>query len=185
MGNTTLLRDLPTGKEVSASVNHSQVEVVEADLEDPAHQQAIVTLVDEYARLPYISGKGLPSEVLREMIPGLRRQPTTHVFLAFYDQRAVGVAVCFQGFSTFAAKPLMNIHDLAVTDGVRGRGIGQALLAAVEAKARNLGCCKLTLEVDEHNQRARRSYQLAGFEPAQHLETNGQALFMKKSLQDA
>jgi ribosomal protein S18 acetylase RimI-like enzyme len=75
----------------------------------------------------------------------------------------VGIAVCFLGFSTFAAQPLINIHDLAVMPGYRGRGIGRQLLERVGAKGRELGCCKLTLEVREDNHRAQRLYQGFGF----------------------
>jgi ribosomal protein S18 acetylase RimI-like enzyme len=67
------------------------------------------------------------------------------------------------GFSTFAARLLINIHDLAVIPEYRGRGIGRLLLEAVEAKGHELGCCKLTLEVREDNQRAQRLYDKFGF----------------------
>ena len=39
------------------------------------------------------------------------------------------------------------------------------LFAAIEQRARELGCCKLTLEVLENNHRARRVYAAAGFAP--------------------
>jgi ribosomal protein S18 acetylase RimI-like enzyme len=83
--------------------------------------------------------------------------------LAWLAGRAVGVAVCFTGFSTFTAKPLVNIHDLAVTSGCQGRGVGRRLLEAVEAKALSFGCGKLTLEVREDNTGAQRLYRRLGF----------------------
>ena len=49
--------------------------------------------------------------------------------------------------STFHAAPLLNIHDLAVVPGVRGQGVGRALLTAVERFATAQRHCKLTLEV--------------------------------------
>jgi ribosomal protein S18 acetylase RimI-like enzyme len=45
----------------------------------------------------------------------------------------------------------------------RRLGVGRALLEAAEARARNLGCCKLTLEVREDNEGARSLYESAGF----------------------
>jgi ribosomal protein S18 acetylase RimI-like enzyme len=140
--------------------------IVEADLADPRHQQAIVALVDAYARDPMGNGQGLPEAVRRELIPGLRRHPTTVVFLAFDGEAPVGIAVCFLGFSTFAARPLLNIHDLAVLPAYRGLGVGRRLLQRVEAKARQLGCCKLTLEVREDNQPAQQLYWKMGFQHA-------------------
>ena len=158
------------------------VEIVEADLSRAAHQQAVVELIDAYATDPMGDGKPLTAEVRSALIPGLRQHPTTLIFLAYQGDAALGIAVCFLGFSTFAAKPLINIHDLAVLPGYRGLGIGRQLLEAVERKARALGCCKLTLEVLEHNDRARRVYEAAGFAQATYQEDAGGALFLAKPL---
>jgi ribosomal protein S18 acetylase RimI-like enzyme len=108
--------------------------------------------------------------------------PTAHIFLAYAESRPVGIAVCFRGFSTFAAKQLINIHDLAVLPEFRGQGVGRKLLAAVEQKARELDCCKLTLEVQEHNQHARGLYESFGFAQAEYLAPAGGALFFHKRI---
>ncbi|MFQ5634914.1 MAG: GNAT family N-acetyltransferase, partial [Gammaproteobacteria bacterium] len=94
----------------------------------------------------------------------------------------VGAAVCFFGYSTFKARPLRNIHDLAVLPGQRGRGIGKALLAAVEARARDGGCCKLTLEVLDDNLGARRLYASLGFGDGGPGTGETTTLFMQKPL---
>jgi ribosomal protein S18 acetylase RimI-like enzyme len=140
-----------------------EVTVVEADLNDTRHQTAVLQLINAYARDPMGGGRDLPAAVRDCLISGLRQHPTSLVFLAFDDATPVGVAVCFIGFSTFAARPLINIHDLAVIPDHRGQGIGRLLLERVEAKGRDLGCCKLTLEVREDNHRAQRLYQRFGF----------------------
>jgi GNAT superfamily N-acetyltransferase len=134
-----------------------------ADLADPADAAAIVMLVDAYASDPIGGGRPLPGDVAGRLVEGLRAHPTTLVLLACDDGRPVGVAVCFFGFSTFAARPLLNVHDLAVLPAHRGRGIGRALLAAAEEHARARGCCKMTLEVLEQNRRARAVYASVGF----------------------
>lgn len=156
------------------------VEIVEADLDRADHQRTVVELIDAYSRDPMGDGKPLADGVRQALIPGLRNHPTTLIFLAYADEQAVGIAVCFLGFSTFAAKPLINIHDLAVLPGLRGQGIGRQLLDEVERKARALGCCKLTLEVLEYNHRARRTYEAAGFAQATYQEEAGGALFLSK-----
>jgi GNAT superfamily N-acetyltransferase len=157
------------------------VEVVVADLARADHQAAVVALVDAYSRDPMGEGKPLDPEVREALIPGLRQHPTTVIFLAYVGAQPVGIAACFLGFSTFKARPLLNIHDLGVLPAQRGRGVGAALLAAVERRARQLGCCKLTLEVFQHN-RARHLYSRAGFVQAQYQEAAGPALFMSKGL---
>ena len=158
------------------------IEIVEADLDNAEHQQAILQLLDAYAQEPIVSGKPLAERVRSELIGGLKNHPTTVVLLAYLDHRAVGIAVCFVGFSTFAARPLLNIHDLAVLAEYRGQGIGRELLAATESKALELHCCKLTLEVDGNNHAARRVYESFGFDSTQHVRDNGQALFLNKQL---
>ena len=86
----------------------------EADLADPSEAAALVGLIDGYARGP--GGQSAPlSEAARaRMAPGLRALPTAFVLFAFAGERAVGVAVCVWGFSTFAGRPSVNVHDLAV-----------------------------------------------------------------------
>jgi ribosomal protein S18 acetylase RimI-like enzyme len=56
-------------------------------------------------------------------------------------------------------------------------------LEAVEAKASELGCCKLTLEVMDKNHQAVNMYQAAGFERYALQEEAGAAIFMSKPLQ--
>ena len=159
-----------------------EIDVVQADLSRAAHRQAVVDLVDAYARDPMGGGRPLPEDVRQRLGEGLRDHPTTLVLLAYDGEEPIGVAVCFVGFSTFAARPLVNIHDLAVLPAYRGQGVGRALLEAVERKARELNCCKLTLEVFENNEKARRTYEAAGFAQAMYAEAAGGAIFLSKPL---
>ncbi len=76
---------------------------------------------------------------------------------------ALGVATCFRGWSTFAARPLLNVHDLAVLPAHRRRGVARALLAAVEEAARREGAAKVTLEVRPDNAPAQALYRACGF----------------------
>jgi ribosomal protein S18 acetylase RimI-like enzyme len=158
------------------------VEIVEADLARSDHQQAIVALLDAYSRDPMGNGAPLAADVRARLIPGLREHPTTLVLMAQLSGAPVGLAICFRGFSTFAARPLLNIHDLVVSPEQRGQGVAQQLLEAVAQKGFALGCCKLTLEVLENNQRARRLYETAGFRQATYQPQAGGALFLSKAL---
>lgn len=139
-----------------------QVDVRIADLEDVLHQRAIIELLDEYAREPQVGGSSFSPEVRQRLIAELRKQSAGRYFLAIRETEVVGVAICFLGFSTFYARPLLNIHDLTVRDGFRGLGIGRQMLQAIEAEAANHDCCKVTLEVRADN-RARRLYEDVGF----------------------
>lgn len=156
--------------------------VILANLDRLDHQQAILRLTNEYACDSMGNGRPLPDHVLGNLIAGLRAHPTTLVFLAYSDQQAVGIATCFLGFSTFAAKPLINVHDLAVLPDFRGRSVGRQLLKSVEAEARRRGCAKLTLEVQENNTRARGLYESSGFAQATYGPDTGGSLFYSKPL---
>jgi ribosomal protein S18 acetylase RimI-like enzyme len=158
------------------------IEVIEADLDRVEHQQAVIELVDAYAADPMGNGEPLTDDVRRSLISGLQKHPTTIIFLAYHGGNAVGIAVCFRGFSTFAARPLINIHDFAVLPACRGQGIGRRLLEEIGRRAKEMGCCKLTLEVQENNRRARQVYEQAGFAQAQYQAAAGRSLFYSKPL---
>jgi ribosomal protein S18 acetylase RimI-like enzyme len=103
-------------------------------------------------------------------------------FIAWLDDQPIGLINCFEGYSTFKAKPLLNVHDIAVLAEFRGQGVGQALLKAAEDHARARGCCKLTLEVLSGNTPAMASYKRFGFAQYELDPAVGQAQFMQKWL---
>jgi ribosomal protein S18 acetylase RimI-like enzyme len=154
--------------------------VIEADLNDPLQATALVSLLDEYARSPEGGGKGL-SEETKAMLPSeLARRG--HVLMAWIDGQAAGLIVAFEGFSTFQCKPLLNIHDVIVSKSFRGRGLSRMLLLAAEDLAKRRGCCKLTLEVLEHNEIAMRAYRSVGYEGYELDPALGRAMFWEKKL---
>ena len=159
--------------------------ILRADLTDSFHQQAIIQLTNAYACDVMGGQQSLSPQVLENLIPGLQKHPTTIIFLAFIDSLPIGIATCFLGFSTFAAKPLINIHDLAVMPKYRGLGVGRALLEAVESLAAELDCAKLTLEVVQNNLAARSLYESVGFQQANYGEQGGGALFYSKFIRSS
>jgi GNAT superfamily N-acetyltransferase len=160
----------------------SQTIVIEADLARTDHQEAIIQLLNEYAMDPMGDGKPLTETARRDLIPGLRQLPTTVAFLAYHGAAPAGLAICFRGFSTFAARPLLNIHDYYVNPTYRGKGVARGLMVAIERHARAIGCCKLTLEVLENNHRAKAVYSAAGFARSVYMPEAGGALFLSKPL---
>jgi GNAT superfamily N-acetyltransferase len=140
------------------------LQVREADLTSARDAAGVVDVLNSYASDPKGGGTPLAADVRERLVAALRRHPTTLVLLAFAADEPIGVAVCFFGLSTFRARPLLNVHDLAVIPGYRGRGVGRALLGEAEACALRAGCCKLTLEVQDDNAPARALYESFGFE---------------------
>ena len=162
--------------------SNSDVNVIDADLADPRHARAVVEMLDDYAKDIMGGGTPLPDEVRERLVDGLQRHPASMVFLAYQGRRPVGIAVCFLGFSTFAALPLINVHDLAVTPSMRGRGIGKRILESVERKAGELGCAKVTLEVRDDNPAAERLYRAFGFGDEQLGDSVATMRFLVKKL---
>ncbi|TVR14031.1 MAG: GNAT family N-acetyltransferase [Balneolaceae bacterium] len=150
-----------------------ELTIVEADLTNKAHTDAIFLITDAYARDAMGLGEPLPQSSKEKLISELREFPGTLCFIAFSNGKAAGLANCFYTFSTFKAAKVINVHDLAVMPEFRSMGIGQALLGAVEKKALETSCCKVTLEVREDN-RARGLYERFGFsygEPTMYFMT--------------
>jgi len=158
-----------------------KLEIREAEFDDPADAAGIVTVLDSYASDPIGGGEPLKRAVRERLVAELSALANALVLVALDRDRHVGLAICFYGFSTFAARPLLNIHDLAVLPAYRGQGIGRALLMAAERIARDRDCCKLTLEVQETNARARGLYRSVGFDDLTFGDS-GPTRFLTKDL---
>jgi len=156
--------------------------VLPVDYRNAEHRSALLMLLDAYAQDPMGGGEPLAEDVKARLCEDLAARSDAASFIAWLDGQPVGLVNCIEGYSTFKARPLMNIHDIAVLPGHRGAGVGQALLSAAEAHARTRGCCKLTLEVLTGNGPALRSYARFGFAPYQLDPAAGQASFMQKWL---
>lgn len=159
-----------------------QTDVRIADMEDPRDATDLVALLDAYARDPMGGGEPLRDDV-RKRLPGdLAARPGCVVLVARVGGVAAGAAVAFEGYSTFEAAPLLNLHDFVVAPGFRGRGVARAMLERLEQVARSRGCCKITLEVLSNNHRARGIYAAAGFGAYELDPAAGQALFFQRKL---
>jgi ribosomal protein S18 acetylase RimI-like enzyme len=152
------------------------MQVLIADLEQPAHADAVVALLDMYCQDFFGNNAPLKNEVRHRVIGGLREAGGT-CFLARDGEAFVGLAICLPSYSSFRARPILNIHDIAVVPEHRGQGIGHALLAAIEKEACRRGCAKITLEVRSDNALARDLYRRCGFRG-----TEPQTLFWSREL---
>lgn len=158
------------------------INVKAVDYTDPADRQALIALLDMYARDPMGGGTPLPEDTKLRLCDELVHVPGAISWIAWIEQQPVGVLNALPGYSTFKARPLMNVHDIAVDPAYRGQGVGQALMNALQAYASERGCCKITLEVLSGNAQAMRSYARFGFEQYALSPETGQALFMQKWL---
>jgi len=153
-----------------------------ADYTNAEDAAKVVDLLDAYAHDPMGGGEPLSDYVRDNLAKAMHETPGAFSVIGELDGKPVALANCFHGLSTFACKPLVNIHDLAVVGDVRGQGVSQGLLAAVEAHARKSRCCKVTLEVLTGNTPALAAYKKFGFVPYKMDDEYGEAVFLHKSI---
>ena len=139
------------------------VKIIKADLNNKKHALDIVKIVDLFARDPMGQDEPLDEEIRVDMIAEMKKLPTTMTYIAYHDDKPMGIVTCFLGFSTFTASKTFKIHDVAVHPDARGMGIGTKLLDHVKEQAEEMGCSKITLEVREDNP-AQKLYEREGFE---------------------
>ena len=156
-----------------------------ADYTDPQHQAALVMLLDAYASDPAGGGEPLSDFAKAHLVPELAARPQAYSVLAFEGDAPVGLVNCIEGFSTFACRPLVNVHDVAVLASHRGRGIAELMLALAEIIARERGAVKMTLEVLSGNAPAIKLYQRIGYAGYQLDPAMGTAQFFQKLLPPA
>lgn len=162
-----------------ASVVCSKIDLfVEQDAAD------LVRLLREYALDPMGGSEDLPSHVQTNLISELqKRSSIVHAFVARVNGEAAGLAIGFEGFSTFNCSPLLNIHDFIVSSSHRRLGVGASLLNFIDDFSRRLGFCKLTLEVLQGNEPAMALYRHCGFAPYELDPKMGAAVFWQKKIE--
>lgn len=156
--------------------------VVPADYSDAVHAAALVQVLDAYAQDPAGGATPLSSFAKENLVQELAKRPQAFSVLAFDGEMPVGLVNCIEGFSTFACRPLVNVHDVVVLSSHRGQRVGEQMLALAEQIAIQRGACKLTLEVLSGNSSAIKLYERIGFAHYQLDPAMGHAVFLQKWL---
>ncbi len=159
-----------------------QIEIIKANYLNQKHKKEIPMLLDEYATDPMGGGQPLKENVKTNLVKALSKRQFAFSIIAYVDGQPAGLVNCFESFSTFSCKPLINIHDFVVLDEYRGNGISQRMLDKVEKIAAAMGCCKITLEVLNNNEAAKSAYKKFGFSGYELDPAAGAALFWQKEL---
>lgn len=158
------------------------IKIIQANYNNPQHGRHIIELLDCYANDPMGGNEALPDFVAQNLIHALSNRSDAISIVAYVEGQPAGLINCFEGFSTFNCKPLINIHDLIVATEFRGMGLSTKMLTMVEEIGKERECCKLTLEVLEKNVIAINSYRKFGFNHYQLDPILGKAEFWEKKL---
>lgn len=127
----------------------------------PADAPLIVALVRElaeYERLLH-EVRITPEDVVRDLF-GPR--PYAESVIAREGDAAVGFALWFHNYSTFAGRPGLYLEDLYVRPSCRGRGHGEALLRYLARLAVDRGCARFEWAVLDWNAPAIAFYRKLG-----------------------
>lgn len=159
-----------------------KIEVINADLENKQHAEAYLALMSHYASDPMGGGEDISDFAKQHLISTLLKRSDVFIVLIFIDGKPAALLTAIEGFSTFACKPLFNIHDVVVHHVFRGKGLTKHLFGKIEEVAKQRDCCKITLEVLSGNEVACNAYKALGFSDYQLDPAFGSALFWTKKL---
>ena len=130
---------------------------IKADISSSKHRDDIQSLFGEYAA---ISGSIIDDNVAGKLF----ELSYFKGFICYKNDEPLGFAVCFESFSSYKCKQVLNIHDFMISASYRGKGYGRILMDAIEQFGKDNDYLKLTLEVNESNSNDKKLYASFGFE---------------------
>ena len=160
----------------------NDVQAIIADLNNQQHATAYLELMSHYACDPMGGGEDLSDYAKKNLVKTLLTRNDVFIILVFVGNKPAALLTAIEGFSTFACKPLLNVHDVVVHKDFRGQGLTKILFENIEAVAKRIGCCKITLEVLSGNKIACKAYNRLGFSDYQLDPEFGSALFWTKTI---
>jgi ribosomal protein S18 acetylase RimI-like enzyme len=158
--------------------------IIQADLTNEIHARAYLALMSHYACDPMGGGEDLSDFTKQNLVSSLLKRTDVVILLIFKEDKPAALLTAIEGFSTFACKPLFNIHDVVVHIDFRGLKLSAMLFAEIEKIAKQRDYCKITLEVLSGNEIAKNAYLKQGYADYQLDPNHGSALFWSKSLKD-
>ena len=138
-------------------------EIIEVDLNNNIHCSALLRLLNEYMLDDMGIGEPMPEDLGPKIIKGLKNHSAYFGFFVLIGNDFAALANCNLNYSTWKAKPLVNIHDFIVLPNFRKLGVGMFLLNEIAKYASEKGYCRINLEVRHDNYKAQNLYKKAGF----------------------
>lgn len=135
----------------------------------PADAPAVIALTRELADFdvpPWRTAdeiRAADQPMLRQALAGTA--PDQLLLVAEHAGSVAGFVYVVTNRDYFSGELQAYVEDLAVAPATRGQGIAGALMQAVERWARTRGYRRIRLAVWFQNERARRFYDHAGFQP--------------------
>ena len=140
------------------SSNLGPIHIVSAQASDIPLILEMIRGLAEYEKLGHLVAA--TDGRLRETLFGAR--PAAEVLLAYSGDEAAGMALFFQNYSTFLARPGLFLEDVYVKPHLRGKGIGSALLRRLASIAMERGYGRMEWDVLDWNKPAIGFYEAMG-----------------------
>lgn len=130
----------------------------------------ILKLIKDLARYEKLTDQLTATEDLfRENVFGKNR--FVEIWLAEYQNKAVGYLIFYNNFSSFLAKAGLFIEDIFVLPEFRGKGIGKKFLLKVIELAKERDCGRVEWNVLDWNEPAISFYKKMGAKPLDEWTT--------------
>ena len=118
----------------------SGLQIRRVDYLNAQDAEALVFLLDAYAQDPMGGGEALKPDNAARLCKDLSSIAGAASFVAWLDDQPIGLINCFEGYSTFKAKPLLNVWyervlDVPVAESDR---VWRHIDAAVNAAAQSI-----------------------------------------------
>ncbi len=149
-----------------------ELSLLNVDLHNELHTRQLIKLLNDYMNDPMGNNAPTDESLAPQIIAGLQSYPGYLGFFVLSGDQFAGLANCNQNFSTFKAKPILNIHDFIVAPEFRTIGAGHFLMNGILNYASKNEYCRVNLEVREDNHAAKSLYRKMGFsecEPRMHF----------------
>jgi GNAT superfamily N-acetyltransferase len=128
---------------------------------EPRDARALIGLIRALAEYESLPPPG--AAAARRLLEDVGRR--IHVLIAESEGEAVGYAIYFFSYRSFAARPVLYLEDLFVLPVHRRGGIGRRFFAALRAAAKRERCARIEWVVLDWNRPAQRFYRELGARP--------------------
>jgi len=98
----------------------------------------------------------------RRLLSWIFEERRLEALVAENEGAIVGMALFYEGFGTFRAKPFLYLEDLVVSGATRSQRVGEALMAALAREVVSRGALRLEWSVLDWNARAISFYERLG-----------------------
>jgi GNAT superfamily N-acetyltransferase len=159
------------------------LKIIRVDYSHSQQAHDLVWLLTEYAKTPEAGNTELTTFTKENIVKELAKIGAFSL-IAYVDDQPAGLVNVYTLFSTFKCQPVFNLQDIFVIEKYRRQGLCKLLLQTVEKIAIEIGVCRLTLDVFEHNENAKKAYAKFGFVGCQLNPLYGNSLFLEKNFSE-